>query len=169
MNFEQVFDIGVAFALAFFVTRGAMRGFTGEIVSLLGLAASVFCGWTFAGPMSTVVLRYFPEWNPGITELACAVAIFMFVSLTFAAVAEFMRLLVKVAKLTFLDHVMGAVSGAVRVFIMLLFIYGAVSIFSPVVPSDWMKNSVAMKGVSAAWPSILRVMTDNGWIVPNDA
>ena len=164
MTFAHVFDIGAAFALAFFIVRGVIRGLTGEVISLFGLIASVLCGWKFAHPMSVVVQNYFPTWNPIVTELACAVIIFACVSLAFAVVSEIVKFLVKAAKLTFLDHVMGAVSGGVRTFVILLFIYGVMSIFSPILPSEWMKNSVAMKGASVVWPVVLNVMKNNGWI-----
>jgi len=158
-----MFDIGAAFALAFFVVRGVMRGLTGEIISLLGLIASVLCGWTFAKPMSAAVLNYFPTWNPTVTELACAVVAFMCVSLAFAVVNTIMKAVVKAANLKFLDHVMGAISGAARAFIVVLFIYGVVSLFPPI-PSEWMEDSVAMKGASVVWPTVFKVLTDNGWL-----
>ena len=50
MNFAFGFDIAAGCLLAFFAVRGAFRGFSGEIIALIGLAASVFCGWTFAQP-----------------------------------------------------------------------------------------------------------------------
>lgn len=167
MTFAHVFDIGAALALAFFVVRGAMRGLTGEIISLIGLIVSVFCGWTFALPMSNLIISYFPEWSPTATELVSAVAIFMCVSLGFAVVSKIMKALVRAANLTFLDHVMGAVSGGARAFVIVLFIYGAMSIFSSFIPGEWMKDSVAMKGASAVWPTVFKVMTDNGLIDPS--
>ena len=164
MTFTYVFDIGAAFALAFFVVRGALRGFTGEIISLLGLVASGLCGWSFAQPLSAVILSYFPTWNPTMTELACAAAVFMGVSLVFAVLSKIMRTLVKAANLTFLDHAMGAVSGSLRVFVIVLFIYGVVSLFPRIIPGEWMEDSVAMKGASVVWPAVYKVMTENGWI-----
>ena len=166
MTFAHVFDICVAFALALFVVRGATRGLTGEIISFLGLIASVFCGWRFAHPMGAVVINYFPTWSPVLTELASAVVIFMCVSLAFAVVSKIMKALVKTANLKFLDHAMGAISGCVRTFVILLFIYGIVTIF-PIIPGEWMKDSVAMKGISTVWPTVHKVMTDNGWIESN--
>ena len=167
MTFAHVFDIGAAFALAFFVVRGAMRGLTGEIISLLGLITSVLCGWMFARPLSGVVLSYFPAWSPTVTELACAFAIFIGVSLAFAVVNKIMKALVRAANLSFLDHVMGAVSGSARAFVIVLFIYGIMTIFSPAIPGDWMEDSMAMKGASAVWPTVYKIMTDNGWIDPS--
>ena len=164
MTFAHVFDIGAACLLAFFVVRGALRGLTGEIISLLGLVASIVCGWTFAQPLADVVLRYFPGWDRTLTELVCSIVIFMAVSLVFAAVGKILRALVKAANLSLLDHLMGAISGSARAFFVVLFVYGAVSIFSPVVPSEWMKESVAMKGAAVVWPAVFKVLTDNGWI-----
>lgn len=164
MTFAHVFDIGAACVLAFFAVRGALRGLTGEIVSLLGLIASVVCGWTFAQPLGAIVLSYFPSWDRTITELACSIVIFMVVSLVFAAMAKILRILVKAANLSLLDHTLGVVSGAARAFFLVLFIYGAVSIFSPVVPGAWMKESIAMQGAAVVWPSVFKFLTDRGWI-----
>ena len=164
MTFAHVFDIGAACVLAFLVVRGAIRGLTGEIVSLLGLVASVFCGWTFAQPLGAIVLSYFPTWDKTVTELACSVVIFMAVSLAFAAVANVMRMIVKAAHLSLLDHMLGVVSGAARAFFLVLFIYGAMSIFSPVVPGEWMQESVTMRGAAVVWPTVLKFLTDRGWI-----
>ena len=167
MSFAHVFDLGAAFALAFFVVRGAIRGLTGEIIALLGLIASVLCGWTFARPVGAVVQNYFPTFNPAVTELICAIAIFMCVSLAFAVVCKIMRAIVRAADLTFLDHVMGAVAGGLRAFVVVLFIYGVMTIFSPILPNEWMQNSIAIKGASAVWPTVFKIITDNGWIDPN--
>lgn len=164
MTFAHVFDIGAACALAFFVVRGALRGLTGEIVSLMGLVASVVCGWTFAQPLADVVLRYFPAWDRTITELGCSVVIFMAVSLVFASIARILKAVVKAAHLSFMDHAAGALSGGVRAFVLVLFIYGAVSIFSPIVPSEWMRESLAMKGASVVWPPVFEFLVKKGWI-----
>ena len=137
---------------------------TGEIVSLLGLIASVVCGWTFAQPAADVVLRNFPTWDRTVAELACSVAIFMAVSLIFAMVAKLMRLLVKAANLSLIDHALGVVSGAARAFFLVLFIYGVMSIFSPIVPNAWVKESLAMQGASVVWPPVLKFLVGNGWI-----
>jgi len=166
MTFAHVFDVGTAFVLAFFVVRGGMRGLTGEIISLLGVVVSAFMGWTFYQPMSTVVLHYFPEWNPTITELVCAVVIFIVISLSFATLSKMIRFVVRMANLTFLDYVMGAVCGALRTFVLVLFIYGVVAMF-PVIPGDWMEDSMVMQGASAVWPSVLEVLINSGLIDPS--
>ncbi|MDR1977450.1 MAG: CvpA family protein [Synergistaceae bacterium] len=164
MTFAQIFDIGAACMFAFCVVRGALRGLTGEIISLLGLIASVTGGWTFAQPLADVALSHFPTWDRSITALAASAVIFIAVSLVFAIVGKILRTLVKAANLSLLDHLTGAVSGAARAFFVVLLVYGVVSVFSPLVKSDWMEESRVMSNVSVVWPVVAKVLADNGWI-----
>jgi len=169
---SNVFDSGAAFVMAFFVLRGAMRGVTGEITSIFGLAASIFCGWMFALPMSVEILEYFPSWNPAVTEWACAVVIFVGVCAVFALIGKIMKFLVRATKLSSLDHIleesiMGAVYGGVRACVVIVIIYGVMSVFSPALLSEWTEDSVAMKGASAVWPAVHEFIIDNGWINQN--
>ena len=164
MTVSHIFDIGAACLFAFFIVKGALRGLTGEILSLVGLLASVACGWTFAQPAANFVLRYFPTWDHIITELLCAIAIFIGVSLAFALMEKVLKIITKAAKLTLMDHVMGAVAGGLRAFGITLFIYGIVSIFSPVAKSEWMKESLVMRQVAVVWPVVFETITKNGWI-----
>jgi uncharacterized membrane protein required for colicin V production len=185
MTFAKIFDIGTAIALAFFVMRGARRGLTGEIASLLGLVASAVCAWKFSRPAADMVLRYFPNWDRAIMEmiygrgadyyagegldrtileLACSVVLFLGVSLAFSAAGRALRALLKAAHLSFFDHLLGALSGGARVFCVELCIYGAVTLFSSAIPSAWMDESAAMKFSAAAWPPVFKILTENGWL-----
>jgi uncharacterized membrane protein required for colicin V production len=185
MTFAKIFDIGTALALAFFVARGARRGLTGEITSLLGLVASAVCAWKFSRPAADMVLRHFPNWDRAvmemiygrgadyysgggldrtILELVCSVVLFMGVSLAFSAAGKALRALLKAAHLSFFDHLLGALSGGARVFCVELFIYGAVTLFSSAIPSAWLNESAAMKFSAAAWPPVFKFLTEKGWL-----
>jgi uncharacterized membrane protein required for colicin V production len=164
MTFAHAFDIGTACMFAFFVVRGALRGLTGEIVSLLGLIASITGGWTFAQPLADIVLSYFPSWDRTITGLACSAVIFVGISLVFAVVGKILRSLVKAANLSLLDHLTGAISGGARAFFILLIVYGVISIFSPLAKSGWVQESLVMSNLSVIWPGVLKMLADNGWI-----
>lgn len=164
MNFALMFDIAAGCLLAFFALRGAFRGFSGEAVALIGLGVSVFCGWTFARPASGVVLEYFPDWDATLVALGCSIALFVGVSLAFALAGRLLRLLIRAANLSAADHFLGFFAGGLRTFFVVLFIYGAVSIFSPIVPSAWMKESYAMKGAAVVWPPVIAFLSDRGWV-----
>jgi uncharacterized membrane protein required for colicin V production len=185
MTFAQIFDIGAACVVAFFVVRGILRGLTGEIMSLLGLVASVVCSWTFSRSLADMILFHFPNWDRVILEiiyrneaeyytgggwsrtvleLGCSIALFVAVSLVFAIAAKILRSVIKAADLTFWDHFLGAFLGAARALFMALLIYGGVTLFSSVIPSEWMRESAAMRITAVAWPPVLKVLREAGWI-----
>ena len=183
MTFAQIFDIGAACALVFFAVRGARRGLTGEIMSLLGLAASVASAWMFSRPLTDMILYHFPNWDRVIMEmiygsgadyykgmdrsildLVCSVVLFLAVSLAFSAAAKVLRILVKAAQLSFLDHFLGAFLGGARVFFAVLLLYGAATLFSSFIPGEWMKESAAMRMSAVAWPPVFKILTEKGWL-----
>ncbi|MDR2137902.1 MAG: CvpA family protein [Synergistaceae bacterium] len=164
MSVANIFDIGAACLLAFCVVRGGLRGLTGEIVSLVGLAVSVACGWSFAKPLAAEVLNRYPGWDRTLIELACAVGVFIAVSLVFAVLGKMLRALVKAANLSLLDHVMGVVAGSLRALLVVLFVYGVLSVFSPMISNEWMEESLVMKQVAVVWPAILDFLTTEGWL-----
>jgi uncharacterized membrane protein required for colicin V production len=187
MTFAQIFDIGSACVLGFFVVKGVLRGLTGEILSLMGLVAGVACTWMFTRPLADTILLHFPNWDHAIMkaiygagadyytgawsrtvlEAVCSVAIFMLVSLVFAAAAKILRRMVKAADLSLLDHLLGAFSGAARAFFLALLVYGGVTLFSSVVPSAWMQESVAMRITATAWPAVSEILTKTGLLRPD--
>jgi membrane protein required for colicin V production len=151
MNAGLIFDIAAALVLAFFLVRGLIRGFSGEILGFIGFFASLFCAWHFARPAADIVLKYFPNLDTTLTALACAVVIFIIVSLLFALLDGLLSLVVKAANLSMLDHLLGVVVGAVKTFCLLLIIYGVLKTFPGILPTDWMEGSYAMRGAAAAW------------------
>ena len=106
MNAGLIFDIAAALVLAFFLVRGLIRGFSGEILGFIGFFASLFCAWHFARPAADIVLKYFPNLDATLTALACAVVIFIIVSLLFALLDGLLSLVVKAANLSMLDHLL---------------------------------------------------------------
>ncbi|GHV46022.1 hypothetical protein FACS1894204_06800 [Synergistales bacterium] len=163
MEFYKIFDISYACALAFFMYRGLRRGLTGEIMSLLGLVVSAFCGWRYARDLADFCMLYYDIMDRTVYELTCAAVIFIVMSMIFALITKILQSVVRVANLSFLDHTLGALSGALRTFAVLVLIYGVSSIF-PVIPSAWMKDSVVMQGAAFAWPPVLRLLSEKGWV-----
>jgi uncharacterized membrane protein required for colicin V production len=187
VTFAQVFDIGAACVLGFFVVKGVLRGLTGEILSMMGLVAGVVCAWMFTRPLADAILLRFPNWDRAvmnaiygagandyvgawsrtITEAICSVVLFMAVSLVSAAAAKILRRMVRAADLSLLDHLLGAFSGAARAFFLALLVYGGVTIFSSIIPGEWMRESVAMRITAAAWPAVSDTLTKTGLLRPD--
>ncbi len=162
MSLALIVDVLTACLLAFFLVRGALRGFLGEVLSLVGSVVSAVAAWTLSGPAAEFVLRHFPSWDLRLTGLGCAVAIFFAISILFAALAELFSMLIAAANLSLPDHVLGLAMGAVKTFCVLLFVYGLLTMFSAVVPTGWMAESRAMRIAAAAWPPAVRFLEGQG-------
>ena len=161
MSVGLIFDIAAAVVLAFFAVRGLLRGFSGEVLGLVGFLASVFCAWTFARPAAGFLLKYFPSLDPTLAALACGVLIFIAVSLIFAFLDEMLSLLVKAANLSVFDHVLGIVIGALKALCVFLLIYAVMTTLSGL-PTAWMEDSYVMKGAAMVWPHVRAFLEAHG-------
>ena len=153
--------IGVVFL--FFLYRGLVKGFSGEIIGLVGLFVGIFCAWNFLDPAVDLAFRYI---NASIDRtavaLVCAVTIFFTVEIIFAIIGWILSMLVRVTQLSMTDHFFGMLIGLMKTCFVILFIYVIAETFSPVLPSDWMKESYTMKAASHVWPFVRDLLQEHG-------
>ena len=161
MSVGLIFDIAAAIVLAVLAVRGLLRGFSGEILGLIGFFASIFCAWTFAKPAAAFLLGYFPSLDATVAALACGILIFIGVSLIFALLDGLLSAIVKAARLSVIDHVLGAAMGVVKALCLVLVIYGLL-VTIHMFPTDWMSGSYVMKGASTVWPYVASFLEEHG-------
>lgn len=169
MNFAYIVDLISAGAVGYTAVRGMFRGFAGEVLRIIGFAAAVFCGWNFADDGAALILEMFPEWNGPLLTLGASVAIFVGVSLLFSLLETAVTMLLRAAKLSALDHLMGAAAGALRGAAFVLIAYGVVTTFGGVLPTAWMADSRAMQISSVVYPEVVKFLKDFGVMPEDDA
>ena len=150
-----IVDAVIGIVFIFFLWRGLVKGFSGEIIGLVGLFAGVFCAWNFLDPAVELAFRYISESvDRTAVALVCAVTIFFTVEIIFAIIGWILSMLVQVTQLSVTDHFFGMLIGFMKTCFVILFIYAIAETFSPVLPSDWMKESYTMKAASHVWPFV---------------
>ena len=154
----------MAVVLIFFMYRGIKRGFSGEIIGLVGLTVGIFCALNFLEPAVNLFFKYInaPSLDKNIVSLICAVAIFFAVEIIFALIGAVLSYLVKVTKLSLMDHFFGMLIGIIKTAFIVIFIYAVMSMFSNVLPSDWIEDSYCMKGAKIVWPYCRDVLQSHG-------
>ncbi|MBR0253619.1 MAG: CvpA family protein [Synergistaceae bacterium] len=159
-----IFDGVMAVVLIFFMYRGIKRGFSGEIIGLVGLTVGIFCALNFLEPAVNLFYKYIdaPSLDKNIVSLICAVAIFFAVEIVFALIGAVLSYLVKVTKLSLMDHFFGMLIGIIKTAFIVIFIYAVMSMFSNVLPSDWVNDSYCMKGAKIVWPYCRDVLQSHG-------
>ena len=136
--------------------RGIKKGFSGEIIGLVGLFVGIFCAMNFLDPAVELFYRHInaPSLDKNIVSLICGVAIFFGVEIVFAIIGAILSYIVKVTKLSLMDHFCGLLIGILKTCFIVLFIYAIFSTLGNILPSDWVEESYAMKGASYVWPYV---------------
>ena len=164
MNTGLIIDIIIGVILVFFLYRGFIKGFSGEIIGLVGLFVSIFCAWKFLDPAVDLVFQHFshPALDRNIISLICAVAIFFIIEIIFAIIGIILSYLVRVTKLSLTDHFFGMLIGLLKTCFIVMCFYAALITFSPIIPTDWMSESYTMKTAQLVWPYVRDLMQTNG-------
>lgn len=164
MQAGLIVDIVIGVILLFFLYRGFVRGFSGEIIGFVGLFVAIFCAWNFLDPAVALVFKHFshPALDRNIVSLICAVAIFFTVEIIFGIIGLILSYVVKVTSLSLMDHFFGMVIGAVKTGFILMAVYAVLVSFSPLIPTDWMQDSYSMQGAGKVWPYVRDFMQSKG-------
>lgn len=111
--------------LIFFAVRGFSRGFLQGIAGLVGVIVALVLAVQFMDDLSSILLHFF-SLSPRVAVLLTAVIIFFVVFLGFIFTAKFLRSVLKMAALGWVDRIagtaLGLVKGAVIVSIVALMI-----------------------------------------------
>ncbi len=121
-------DILVLAVLLFFILRNAWIGFWRGLSSLLGLVAGYLACLRLGGTVEKVLAPWLPEaW----LKLAAYAAAFLLGFLAVFILAELLTRLFKKARLSWLDHLLGAFLGGVKGLLFWSVLFILVTTFYP--------------------------------------
>ena len=165
-NVALIVDAVLGIVLIFFLYRGLVNGFSGEVIGLVGFFVSTFCAWKFCDPAVEIALRYIndPAFDRTILSLVCSLGIFFTVQIIFAVIGFILSYVVKVTQLSLTDHFFGMIVGFLKVAFITLIVYALLSSFPKLIPTEWMSKSWFMKAASYVWPPIRDILQEHGVI-----
>ena len=163
-NIALVFDLVMIIVLIFFIWRGFIRGFSGEIISFVGFFVAAYCAWNFYEPAVSLFREYLPSINldDTVISIICGVVIFFGIEIVFALISGIISYVVKVAELTVTDHCLGVVIGIVKTFCIIVFVYAIVVSFPGLLPEETFEKSFSMKAAAYVWPHVRDFLTEVG-------
>lgn len=162
MNFAQIFDIVIAFVAVTFMVRGLLRGLSGEFFSLLGVIGGVFLAWKYSGALAALIRSFWTTGNETLVLLLAMVLLYVAAVITATLVCRMVKAFLKFTSLTLADRMLGLAAGALKVIVLVLFVYGAVTTYSSVVPTEWMRQSMVMEYTERAWPMVQSFLERHG-------
>ena len=136
-------DIALLAILGLSVLVGLLRGFTYEVLALLGWVAAYFAAQWF----SPLLMPWIPLGAPGsaLNQGAAFVATFLLALIAWAFATRLVTLLVKSSPLRPFDRVLGAGFGLLRGVVVLLVITTVVSL------TPWARSPAWQSSQGAAW------------------
>ena len=166
MNVGAIIDGIAGIMLIFFLYRGLVKGFSGEIIGLVGFFAGTYCAWKFTEPAVALVYQYLGKdlLDPSVISIMCGIAIFFIVEILFTIISIILSYMVKVTQLSFTDHFFGMIIGLLKTAFIILVVYAVLATFPGFVPESWTKDSYAMKGASYVWPYVRDFLQTKGII-----
>ena len=166
MNVALIVDCVLGIILIFFLYRGLINGFSGEVIGLVGFFVSTFCAWKFCDPAAELAMRYIndPNLDRNMLSLVCSLGIFFTVQIIFAVISLILSYVVKVTRLSVTDHVFGMIVGFLKAAFITVIVYALLSSFPKLIPTEWMSQSWFMKGASFVWPPVRDLLQEHGII-----
>ncbi|HAK41228.1 MAG TPA: hypothetical protein DCM24_05380 [Synergistaceae bacterium] len=151
-------DILFVLILVTFCVRGAAKGFSGEIISLIATIGGFLLAWKLSAGVSSLILPYLPL-QPGATQAIALVIIYILILVAGVYAGRVVKAFLKFTHLSGIDRGMGLVAGAVKAFALLIIVYAALMALSPVLSPYWMNESVAMRLADRSWPSVQNALS----------
>jgi len=159
MSIPLLVDIVFAFLLVTFTGRGFWRGFSGELFSLAGTIGGVIGAWKF-GPSLGGFLATKMDLSPTLLLVLSMVLIYVIIALLAALLCRLVKAFLKITQLSFADRFFGGIAGVLKTGIIVLFVYFVCIVFSPLISTEWMSESLSMRSASFVWPKISHYFPD---------
>ena len=163
MAVGTIIDTVMFLVFAYFLYKGVMRGFSGEVIGLVGIGTATFCAFHFNEPATELAIHMLFNdsltIDRGIISIICMVLIFFIVEMLFAGVGAILTYMVKVTDLTVTDRMMGVVIAALKTCFIIVAVFAAAS---PFLSDNWYEGSYTMTFASKVWPYVRDILEQYG-------
>ena len=161
----SVIDLLLLALGGYFVVRGLMRGFSGELFSLLGIVGSFYGSMKFGTPVARFLSAKL-GFNPLVCATVSIVVIFLAILLCCEILGKRVKKLISAAKLSKLDAALGGTAGALKFTLVVLTILVAAVIVVPITGNGWVCNSKVLSSAARALPVVYPTLEKIG-VAPN--
>jgi membrane protein required for colicin V production len=111
-------DVAVVLVMVLFAGLGAIRGFVGEVFSLAAWAGGILAGWALSPMLMPALARWVH--NPGFRRVSAFLLIFVVVFVLIGITGFMIRNTILKGGIKTVDHVFGALFGAIRGIVILV-------------------------------------------------
>lgn len=151
-------DVFFVLILATFCIRGAIRGFSGEAISLVATIGGFLLAWKLSPHISGLLVSFLPL-DPTAAKIGALVVVYVLVLIVGVYVGKGVKAFLKFTNLSSIDRGMGIVAGAVKTLALLVIVFAAVMALAPVFSPNWMEDSYSMRLARWTWPTVQKSLS----------
>lgn len=143
----------------YFIIRGYLRGFIGELITLVGYAAAVYLSFRFSGLLGEMISGV-AGLAPSVGQVLAIVIIWLAVVLLASIPRNWARRALTATSLGGFDRLLGIFSGIFKIVLTVYLVFVGGLLLEPIANPSWMNGSFAMRLAGQAWPSVRRILED---------
>jgi membrane protein required for colicin V production len=165
MTSSNILDLVFLFLFLTFCIRGAFKGLSGEIFSILGTIGGIFLAWRFTKPVSEIILSR-SDFHPAVVFVTILVLLYVVAVILAALLCKAVKAFIRFTQLSFLDRVLGVAAGVLKTLVLVIFLYLVTGSFSSFIPSEWFSESVTLKIGAYIWPTVESLLVQFNLVDP---
>ena len=146
-------DIILLLTGSFFIVRGILNGFSGEVVSLVSVFGGVFCALRFHSHVSLLLSRRLGL-AAAISDMVSMVGIFAAVCFACHLFDSSLKKVLATTRLTWMDKAFGAVAGFLKAYAISMSLLVSGMLLAPVTGDAWVKESLVLTAAAKTWPVV---------------
>jgi len=158
MGIAFTVDLIVLFMTVYFVSRGLLRGLSGEIISIVSVVGGFLFAWYASGHVAEFLVKIFTL-DASYARILCLFLIYLVCLLAGGILKRVVKAFLRFVSLSFVDRILGGVAGLVKSTVFLLLLFMASSFMVPFTGDYWVKKSVSMNIAEVILPYVQDLMS----------
>ncbi len=158
----EIIDIILGVALLYGLVKGIMKGLLAEVASLIALLAGIYGAMHFSYYAKDLLIKYI-DWDPKYISLAAFAITFLVIVICISLSGKLLTKLASFIALGFLNKILGALFGVIKVGLILSVLVGWVERVNGVLPfisKEQKENSILFTPVKNLAPAIFPTLLD---------
>lgn len=166
----EIFDIIVLVFIGYGLVTGFSKGFIVEVSGLLALFIGIYGAFRFSDILSLELSTYV-DWDPKTIQITSFFLLFVGCVYLISLFAKMLTKVLKLVALGFVNRLLGATFGALKMTIILctlIMAYMKVSSIITLIPGNFLENSVSYEPLLNVGEFLFDWMLENSDKIPND-
>lgn len=167
----HILDIFFILLASYFVIKGCLRGFVGEILTLVGFISSIYLAFNFSATFGNM-LEQAVGMNTYIAKFVAILILWFCVAVLVTVIRSMLKRVLSTVNMGAMDKLLGIFSGILKTIFVVYLVLVLGFLLSPIANPNWMTSSDVLRYSGRHWPLVRQALIDfelmpKSSIIPN--